>query len=217
LLDAARYEYRTVYSNIYDLKRQEVYVYNQSNFDKVIKFNLADQLRKGKHFYKLCRLFPKNQKNYVFNYRKNYCSTKQKILIVFFIIVLLSPFIIWPISYFKRHRKSVILETSNPNKLFTLVARILAALNSIISLILLFYVIKYLLFIGKYGLNICGFIIGLLPIIMTILTVGEILILIIAWKRKYWRIKERIYYMLLILTAFIGILLFINLNYVVRL
>ena len=47
----------TAYSNIYDLTRGEVYVYNRANFQKKIKFNLAAALKKGKHAIAFSRLF----------------------------------------------------------------------------------------------------------------------------------------------------------------
>lgn len=217
MLDAAHKEFKTVYSNVYDLKKREVYVYNQSNFDKVIKFNLADELPKGKHFYELPKLFPKNQPNFVVNYhQKNIYSITHKILIVFLVVVLLSPFIKWPKAYFKKRRQYTPEEPIHYKRV-SLGARLLAAFNNIISLLLLYYIIEYADFIRKYGLSICGFIIGLLPAIITILIIGEILLLTVLWQRKYWTLKERIYYLLLILTEIFELLLFLNLNYVVKL
>jgi predicted choloylglycine hydrolase len=43
----------TVYSNIYDLTKGEVYVYSKTNFLKGIRFNLAAELKKGKHSIRL--------------------------------------------------------------------------------------------------------------------------------------------------------------------
>ncbi len=217
MLDLAHQEFKTVYSNIYDLKKGEVYVYNQYNFDKMIKFNLADELQKGQHFYRLPELFPKKQPNFVVNYyKKNIYSVVHKILIVFFVVVLLSPFIIWPRAYFKKRRKYT-SEEPIQNKRLSLVARLLAALNNIISLILFYYIIEYPDFIRKYGLSICGFIIGLLPLLITLLIIGEIILLAILWRRKYWTLKERVYYLLLILTKIFELLLLLNLNFIVKL
>lgn len=217
MLDATHQRFRTVYSNIYDLKKREVYVYNQSNFDKVFKFKLAEQLQKGKRFYELSSFFPKNQPNFVVSYyKRNVYSVTHKILILFFVIILISPIIIWPIAFFKRHRLHATGELCSSKKL-ALVARLLAVLNSVISLILMYYIIEHTNFITKYGLSICGFIIGLLPVIITILIVGEIILLTVLWQRKYWSLKERIYYIWLISTKTLQLILFLNLNYIVKL
>jgi choloylglycine hydrolase len=55
----------TKYSNVYDLNNREIFVYNKGNFNKVIKFNLNDELKnlkKGqKNTYNLEDLFSKKQ------------------------------------------------------------------------------------------------------------------------------------------------------------
>jgi hypothetical protein len=48
----------TVYSNIYDLKKGEIYIYHYHNFTNVVVLNLAEELRKGPHHYDLPSLFP---------------------------------------------------------------------------------------------------------------------------------------------------------------
>ena len=47
----------TVYSNIYDLKRGIVYLYNLRNFQKVVVMNLCDELKKGERRLELPSLF----------------------------------------------------------------------------------------------------------------------------------------------------------------
>lgn len=47
----------TVYSNIYDLKSGVIYLYNRSNFDKVVRMDLEEELRKGKRVVRLPSLF----------------------------------------------------------------------------------------------------------------------------------------------------------------
>jgi len=47
----------TVYSNIYDLRYGVIYLYNRSDFDKVVRLDLAEELRKGKRLVKLPSLF----------------------------------------------------------------------------------------------------------------------------------------------------------------
>lgn len=50
-------EYPTVYSNIYDLKNGIAYVYNFHNFEEVVTFNLAEELKKGRKSYDIPSLF----------------------------------------------------------------------------------------------------------------------------------------------------------------
>jgi hypothetical protein len=60
----------TVYSNIYDLKRNRVYVYHFHNFENAIVIDLAEELKKGAHSYDLPSLFGPT---YAFEvYRKAY-------------------------------------------------------------------------------------------------------------------------------------------------
>ncbi len=49
----------TAYSNICDLKKGEVYVYNHHDFDNVMQFNLEEELAKGSHSFYLKDLFVK--------------------------------------------------------------------------------------------------------------------------------------------------------------
>jgi hypothetical protein len=52
----------TVYSNIYDLKRGTIYVYNLRNFEEVVVMNLAEELKKGQRRIDLPSLFkPRTQ------------------------------------------------------------------------------------------------------------------------------------------------------------
>jgi hypothetical protein len=47
----------TVYSNIYDLKKGTVYIYNLRNFDEVVVMDLAEELKKGQRRIELPSLF----------------------------------------------------------------------------------------------------------------------------------------------------------------
>ncbi len=47
----------TVYSNIYDLKNGEIYVYNFHNYDEAVKLNLQKEFAKGEQYLKLPQLF----------------------------------------------------------------------------------------------------------------------------------------------------------------
>jgi hypothetical protein len=47
----------TVYSNIYDLKKGIIYLYNLRNFEKVVVMDLAEELKKGQKRIELASLF----------------------------------------------------------------------------------------------------------------------------------------------------------------
>lgn len=53
----------TVYSNIYDLKRGIVYVYNLRDFEKVVVMDLAEELKKGQRRVDLSSLFKQPAKS----------------------------------------------------------------------------------------------------------------------------------------------------------
>jgi hypothetical protein len=59
VLDKTHQEGRspTVYSNIYDLKKGTVYVYNLRNFKEAVVLNLAEELKKGQRRIALASLF----------------------------------------------------------------------------------------------------------------------------------------------------------------
>lgn len=48
----------TLYSNIYDLKKGEIYIYYFHNFEDVVKINLQDELNKGERSQSIVSLFP---------------------------------------------------------------------------------------------------------------------------------------------------------------
>lgn len=59
VLDKTHQEGRslTVYSNIYDLKKGIIYLYNLRNFEDVVAMNLAEELKKGQRRLELASLF----------------------------------------------------------------------------------------------------------------------------------------------------------------
>lgn len=56
----------TVYSNIYDLNKGTIYVYNLRNFDEVVVLNLAEELKKGQRRLELPSLFKSPPRSGVF-------------------------------------------------------------------------------------------------------------------------------------------------------
>lgn len=56
ILSKTHQENLTVYSNIYNLTRKEVYVYSRTDFETQIKINLQEELKKGRHSVLLTQL-----------------------------------------------------------------------------------------------------------------------------------------------------------------
>jgi uncharacterized protein (TIGR03435 family) len=52
--------YPTIYSNIYDLRSRTMHLYHFHDFDHVVTFRLADELKKGSRVLDIPALFPKN-------------------------------------------------------------------------------------------------------------------------------------------------------------
>lgn len=55
-------ETRTVYSNIYDLNKGLIYVYNQHDFENVVVINMEDELKKGECIIEFASIFPRTTK-----------------------------------------------------------------------------------------------------------------------------------------------------------
>ncbi len=88
VLAAAHQEgkYPTQYSNVYDLKKREVYVYHFHNFSNVVKVDLAVELKKGARIVDLPSLFPKTfvAEAYAENYAKKAMAKLKKAAEVWF-------------------------------------------------------------------------------------------------------------------------------------
>lgn len=50
----------TMYSYVYDLKEQVVYLYNFHDYENVVVFHLSEELAQGPHAYEIPALFPEN-------------------------------------------------------------------------------------------------------------------------------------------------------------
>jgi hypothetical protein len=63
ILDATHQEGRspTLYSNIYDLKQGDIYLYYFHDYDNVVILDLNEELAMGEHAYEISSLFPRNE------------------------------------------------------------------------------------------------------------------------------------------------------------
>ena len=52
--------YPTLYSSIYDLRKGLIYLYYHHDFEDVVVLDVAEELARGFHFYRLSALFPSN-------------------------------------------------------------------------------------------------------------------------------------------------------------
>ncbi|MFX1438107.1 MAG: hypothetical protein ACFFAA_13080 [Promethearchaeota archaeon] len=82
VLDAAHFEgplINTLYSNIFDVENGIIYLYYFHQFGEVVILNLAEELAKGWHSYRICDLFSQDLVDKALNEYQNY-----SILIRFF-------------------------------------------------------------------------------------------------------------------------------------
>lgn len=188
----------TVYSNIYDLNTGNIYLYYKGNFDKVIKFNLYDELKKGKHIYNMKTLFSytKAVSNENAN-NKNPFQTDQYrnqinmiTLILFgFMVILLAVHFIRRSAGRDRRRRSLASE-----RLMT--AGIAASiLNGILYIVFLKGLTEYGFFI-RYGFDLYEQVLYFLPYIILSLTLIQLICLVFSWKRNAFFLVEKAFYLL---------------------
>lgn len=60
----------TIYSNICDLKNNNIYFYHFHDFNKSVKLSLSEELKKGRHTIKIEKLFSENQEYIDFEQKK---------------------------------------------------------------------------------------------------------------------------------------------------
>lgn len=203
LLDNAHQGDFTIYSNIYDLNKKEVYVYCCQNYGNSIKLNLEDELRKGEHLYNLYDLFPEQKLKMSVN---DYFFKELSIQEILMPLIFLVPLIAWPAYYLiRRHSKKK--QTMNMSGKALHITWIVTVLNSILGLLLLYFIFRYAPFLVKYGYNIMGRAYTHLPFYMILFTAGQILVLVYAWKHKRWNKAWRVFFSLTAIYAVYFIIL----------
>ena len=204
----------TIYSNVYDLKNRVVYLNYLHDFNNTVKFDLKKELQNGEHVRDIFSLFPQNQYNNLNSILDKNYTLNAKILLVVFILIFGSPFIIWFAGcVIKLIIRKKFYQTI---RFIPFIAGIAVILNSIVCLVLIYYELKYASFIYNFGLDMFGKAIKFLPPIISILTIIEIILGIIIWKSKCWTLIERLYYSLLTLTSSFLVLVFININNIIK-
>lgn len=211
LLDYSHQGDMTIYSNIYDLNNKEIYVYYLHNYDYSIKFNLEDELKKGKHFYNLYDLFPvKKSVAPVKEYSFKEFSRGETGLIIVITLAFAAPLIVCPVfylaGYFKKKRNRITYGKALH------ISWIVTALNSMLGLLILYLILRYMPLIGKYGFEITGKIFAHLPLHMVLLTAVLILIMSFAWKRKSMNVAFRVFLSITDIEAIFFIILLKTLN-----
>ncbi|MCK5313791.1 MAG: hypothetical protein KAJ53_01650, partial [Anaerolineales bacterium] len=118
-----------------------------------------------------------------------------------FLLIFLSPFIIWPLGALLRRIRKQASTTNAGSKRARRVAGIVSALNFIFMTILL-------LSMGdlSLGVPLIVQIALIIPIVTTLLTMVLLWMTIRVWKDSYWSFLGRIYYSFLTLTAVLFIL-----------
>lgn len=178
-------DYPTKLSTVYDLKRGDVYLYYLHNFNKVIKFNLEEELKKGKHSYDLRSLF----------------KLRLHPLYLFCALVLLSAIFAHPLGYIvRRFRQRESPFTRKKRKKPALLALIAAGINSCLILFLIYnypYILSHRMELVKYNLYENFFYYhGKIFFAILILSTVMLLFTLFAWIKKYWSVLGRIHYSL---------------------
>ncbi len=76
-------QYPTVYSNICDLKNRILYLYNFHNFEEVVRFDLKEELKKGRKSYDIPSFFSvKTHVAYVFDRERTIPASEELIGVV---------------------------------------------------------------------------------------------------------------------------------------
>ncbi|MGD2073073.1 MAG: tetratricopeptide repeat protein, partial [Candidatus Thorarchaeota archaeon] len=76
-------QYPTVYSNICDLRKGILYLYNFHNFEEVIQFNLEEELKKGRKVYDIPSLFLiKTHVAHVFDGQRTIPASKELLRVI---------------------------------------------------------------------------------------------------------------------------------------
>jgi hypothetical protein len=206
MVELARQGELTVYSNIYDLKNGMIYVYYNHDFNHVVTFNLQKELKKGKHLYDLYAIFPHAAKTDLYDALLKDLSKTQIIQIVSVGLILVSPFILWPIAFFLkkfRGREKVKPGFSIKIRVFSLMSRVLVLLNSILSFITLYVLMRYGSFIYKYGYGICSRQFAYITQLIFGLTLAQIIFSVLAWKIKNWSVIMRLHYSMIGITSLV--------------
>lgn len=129
-------------------------------------------------------------------------------LIGFILLVFLSVCVVWPVGHLIRRRRKLPAEGRRTARF----ARLLAALTIALNLIFIIGFAVSMYRIGEdliYGMSPVVIALLVIPIVITILTIGLVIFTVLGWKNKYWSLLGRLYYSLITL-ACIGFIFFLN-------
>ena len=210
MLQAAHADF-TQYSNVYDLKNKKVYLYHFHNFDIVYEFDLQEELKKGQRAFDIASLFPVNEE-YLKKSRTKVTPINNKPMFIFLvfssIVFLISPFVfcIWK----KKRQKTIADEEKNLFNLFK-PAQIIGSVSTIAALIFIMALSQYPE-IFKFGLprNLAGLsvlqiILIHIPVFVIVLTIILIVHFVIVFKKRFWTINLRLYYILVIVLLLVNL------------
>lgn len=203
----------TQYSNIYDLVNGDVYVYNQRNFYENVKFNLSDELSKGKHMYYIPDLFPDQKPGTYDQITRRSTITDSGLVTMLMIAIILSLYLLIIIlicvtlGIIRRRKK-----TNKTGVIPTILAHLLGVFNSLLALWVIYIIYYHGSFIVRYGLDIYMPIARFIPITLMVLFIGQLVFAIVAWIKKYWSIFIRILYSIVTILVLLGLYNLYTLN-----
>ncbi|MDP4090134.1 MAG: hypothetical protein Q8930_12790 [Bacillota bacterium] len=187
----------TIYSNIYDLNSGDIYIYYMRDYSKPVKFNLKEELAKGKHMYELSALFNKDVPNLSKTNVNNLNPFSEKAAwvqqhLIFCMIV----FIFWPVVLALRF--AVSRKRSGKGISFRLTrGEVMALLISLLSAVMYFIHLKSLIKYGfylRYGFKLYQEILLYIPPVIIAFSLMQLIFAVYSWKKGRWPLFQRILY-----------------------
>jgi hypothetical protein len=197
MLDAAHQGDKTVYSNIYDLNTGDIYIYNQHNYSQNVRYNLFEELKKGKHIIYIPGLFPE-QKTGAYDtitFRQFFGPGALELMAVFGVLFTFAA-CFWLMQIILRNKT---LKTS-------LWSYITGILSSMVGISILILTLLHAPFLMRYGFSLFGFVASILPWALLTLAAVQIIFSVLLWIRKDVRVFSKILYTVI---ALVTILVFI--------
>ncbi len=185
MLDAAHQGDKTAYSNICDLNTDDIYIYNQHNYGRHVRYNLSEELQKGKHIFYIPGLFPEQKAGAydTITFRQFFGPGALELMAIFgALFAFAACFWLQQIIARKKTLKAA---------LWFYVAGILSSIVQIPILLLTALHVPYLV---RYGFSLFGFAASILPWALLFLAAMQTIFSAFLWIQKDIRVFSKMLY-----------------------
>lgn len=199
MLDAAHQGDKTAYSNICDLNTGDIYIYNQHNYDRNVRYNLFEKLQDGKHILYIPGLFPEQKAGAydTITFKQFFAPGALELMAIFGALFTFAAYF-WLQQVISRKKT---LKAA----LWFYVAGILSSMVQISILLLTYLHVPYLV---RYGFSLFGIVASILPWALLTLAAMQIIFSVLLWIRKDIRAFSKILYTVTTLvTIFVFVML----------